>query len=71
MRMGPVNLYDYEDRAKQVLPSPVWDFIDAGAMDEITTRRNRHRLRRPHPPPPLSPGHLPTFTLHDPPGPTR
>ena len=41
MRMDPVNLYDYEARAKQVLPSPVWDFIDAGAMDEITTRRNR------------------------------
>ncbi len=41
MRMDPVNLYDYEARAKQVLPGAVWDFIDAGAMDEITTRRNR------------------------------
>lgn len=41
MRMDPVNLYDYEARAQQVLPGAVWDFIDAGAMDEITTRRNR------------------------------
>ncbi len=41
MRLDPINLYDYEARAKQVLPHNAWDFIDAGAMDEITTRRNR------------------------------
>ena len=41
MRLDPINLYDYEARAKQVLPHNVWDFIDAGAMDETTTRRNR------------------------------
>ncbi len=41
MRLEPINLYDYEARAKQVLPHNVWDFIDAGAMDETTTRRNR------------------------------
>ena len=41
MRLDPINLYDYEARAKLVLPHNNWDFIDAGSMDEITTRRNR------------------------------
>ncbi|MDP7084238.1 MAG: alpha-hydroxy acid oxidase, partial [Dehalococcoidia bacterium] len=41
MRLDPINLYDYEARAKQVLPHNSWDFIDAGAMDEVTTGRNR------------------------------
>ena len=41
MRLDPINLYDYEARAKQVLPHNSWTFIDAGAMDEFTTRRNR------------------------------
>jgi 4-hydroxymandelate oxidase len=41
MRLEPINLYDYEARARQVLPHNIWDFIDAGAMDETTTRRNR------------------------------
>jgi 4-hydroxymandelate oxidase len=41
MRLDPINLFDYEVRAKQVLPHNSWDFIDAGAMDEVTTRRNR------------------------------
>ena len=41
MSNDPINLYDYEDRAKLTLPHNVWDFIDAGAMDMFTTRRNR------------------------------
>jgi isopentenyl diphosphate isomerase/L-lactate dehydrogenase-like FMN-dependent dehydrogenase len=41
MRLEPINLYDYEARAKPVLPHNVWDFIDAGAMDEANTLRNR------------------------------
>jgi len=41
MRLDPINLYDYEARAKQVLPHNIWDFIEGGAMDEVTTRRNR------------------------------
>ena len=41
MANDPINLYDYEARAKQSLPHDSWDFIDAGAMDEFTTRRNR------------------------------
>ena len=41
MSMDPINLYDYEARAKLTLSHDTWDFIDAGAMDEFTTRRNR------------------------------
>ena len=41
MRLDPINLYDYEARAKQVLPHDIWDFIEGGSMDEFTTRRNR------------------------------
>ncbi len=41
MANDPINLYDYEARAKQSLPHDSWDFIDAGAMDEFTTQRNR------------------------------
>ena len=39
-----VNLYDYEALARRALPHNVWDFIDAGAMDEVTARRNRSAL---------------------------
>ncbi len=41
MALNPINLYDYEARAKLALSHDHWDFIDAGAMDEFTTRRNR------------------------------
>ena len=41
MTMEPINLYDYEARAKQALPHNNWEFIEAGSMDEFTTRRNR------------------------------
>lgn len=41
MSLGPVNLFDYEARAKLSLSHDHWDFIEAGAMDEFTTRRNR------------------------------
>ena len=39
--MDPINLFDYEARAKQAIPHNYWDFIEAGAMDMVTTRRNR------------------------------
>ncbi len=42
MANDPINLYDYEARAKLVMPHNAWDFVDAGAMDEFTTRRNRN-----------------------------
>ena len=41
MSNDPVNLYDYEERAKLTLSHNDWDTIDAGAMDMFTTRRNR------------------------------
>ena len=44
MRLDPINLFDFEARAKQTLPQHIWDFIEAGAFDEITTRRNRAAL---------------------------
>ena len=44
MRLDPINLYDYEARAKQVLPPPLWDYIDGGVLDDSTVRRNRTAL---------------------------
>ena len=41
MRMDPISLYDYEARARQILPHNYQVFIEAGAMDERTTARNR------------------------------
>ncbi len=41
MRLDPISLFDFETRAKQALPHDTWDFIEAGAFDEITTKRNR------------------------------
>ena len=44
MRLEPFNLWDFEARAKQVLPPHIWDFIECGAWDEITVKRNRAAL---------------------------
>jgi isopentenyl diphosphate isomerase/L-lactate dehydrogenase-like FMN-dependent dehydrogenase len=44
MGLEPVNLSDYEACARQVLPYNVWNEIESGAMDEVTTRRNRTAL---------------------------
>ena len=41
MRRQPLNLHDLEAHAETVLPRAIWDFIDAGAQDEVTLRRNR------------------------------
>ena len=41
MRVDPINLYDYEARAQQVLLHDYWDFIAGGSKDELTARRNR------------------------------
>src|SRR5215813_1175523 len=41
MQVAPINLYDYEARAQQLLPHDYWDFIAGGSKDELTTRRNR------------------------------
>ncbi|MDE0189488.1 MAG: alpha-hydroxy acid oxidase [bacterium] len=42
--MDLINLYDYEARAKQVLPHSYWEYLEAGAMDGLTTARNRSAL---------------------------
>ena len=45
MRREPLNLHDYRDRAKQLLPPPLWEYIDGGGvMDESAVRRNRSAL---------------------------
>ena len=41
MRLEPISLYDYEACARPMLSHNNWEFIEAGAMDEITTARNR------------------------------
>ena len=33
MANDPINLYDYEARAKLAMPHDNWDFVDAGAME--------------------------------------
>ena len=35
MPIDPINLYDYEARAQQILPPHIWDSIAGGAMDEV------------------------------------
>lgn len=45
MRLPPINLYDYRDRARRLLPPPLWNYIDGGGVvDESTVRRNRAAL---------------------------
>ena len=41
MSFEPINVFDYQARAEQVLHKDHWDFIDAGDFDELTVRRNR------------------------------
>jgi 4-hydroxymandelate oxidase len=41
MTINPVNLTDFEERARAVLPKPQFDFFQGGAADEITVRENR------------------------------
>ena len=44
LNLNPINLYEYEKRAELILPHDNWDFIAAGAMDELTTQKNRTAL---------------------------
>ena len=39
LNLNPINLYEYEKRAEIILPHDNWDFIAAGAMDELTTQK--------------------------------
>ena len=38
--MYPVSLSDFETLAKHHMPHNLWDFVEAGAGDEVTLRRN-------------------------------
>jgi 4-hydroxymandelate oxidase len=42
----PLNVFDYEHMARQVLPPAVWDYISAGADDEVTLARNRSAFEK-------------------------
>ena len=44
--MKPVNLLEYEDAARELLPQPIFDFIAGAAEDEVTLRRNREVFQR-------------------------
>jgi isopentenyl diphosphate isomerase/L-lactate dehydrogenase-like FMN-dependent dehydrogenase len=44
--MGPVNLHEFEDIAKQKLHRMAYDFIAGGVEDELTLRANREALTR-------------------------
>jgi 4-hydroxymandelate oxidase len=41
MTLNPINLADFEQRARALLPKPHFDFFNGGAADEITLRENR------------------------------
>ena len=38
---APLNLSDWEDRARAILPAMAYDYFSGGADDEVTLRRNR------------------------------
>lgn len=46
MPRGPINLADYEARARELLPPAVYDWIVGGAEDEATVLENRAAFAR-------------------------
>jgi 4-hydroxymandelate oxidase len=44
----PVNIFDYEELAREKLSQSAFDYIAGGADDEITLRRNREAFERIH-----------------------
>lgn len=42
----PLNVFDYEHMARQILQPATWDYISAGADDEVTLTRNRSSFER-------------------------
>ncbi len=42
----PLNVFDYEQMARQLLPPATWDYISAGADDEVTLARNRSSFEK-------------------------
>lgn len=47
MRLGDChNFHDFRELAKRRLPRPIFDYIDGGADDEVTYRRNTASFKR-------------------------
>ena len=44
MRLEPLNLYELEEHASKFISPHAWAFIDGGAQDEVTVKRNRAAL---------------------------
>ena len=44
MRLEPLNLYELEDHAARFISPHAWAFIEGGAQDEVTVKRNRSAL---------------------------
>jgi len=44
--MPLVNVFDYEQLAREKLSEPAFDYIAGGADDEVTLRRNREAFER-------------------------
>jgi 4-hydroxymandelate oxidase len=42
----PLNVFDYENMARQLLRPATWDYISAGADDEVTLTRNRSSFEK-------------------------
>ena len=42
----PLNVFDYEHMARQLSRPAVWDYISAGAEDEVTLARNRSSFEK-------------------------
>ena len=42
--MGPISLFEYESLARERMPRDLYDYIQGGAVDEITLARNRRAL---------------------------
>lgn len=46
MEDEPVNIREFEERAKQVLPKMFFDYYNGGAEDEHTLRENMEAFKR-------------------------
>jgi isopentenyl diphosphate isomerase/L-lactate dehydrogenase-like FMN-dependent dehydrogenase len=44
--MRPINMFEYEDLAREQLDAAVWDFYSGGANDEVTLLENRAAFER-------------------------
>lgn len=44
--MDPINVFDYEKRAKERMQPAFWDYYEGGSDDEVTVRANRADFER-------------------------